>query len=86
MKTKRSSAISAVGVKRETIRTTFMDVLKELTNLTKDDALVLAVFKRIFNSHRVRFTRTLAPVKLVEGKGSTRRARRTGFDRTKVWA
>ena len=30
-----------------------MDVLKELTNLTKDDALVLAVFKRIFNSHRV---------------------------------
>jgi hypothetical protein len=60
-----------------------MDVLKELTNLTKDDALVLAVFKRIFDSHQVRFARTLAPVKLVEGKASARRA---GFDRTKVWA
>jgi len=47
---------------------------------------VLAVFKRIFDSHRVRLARTLAPVKLVEGKGSTRRARRTGFNRTKVWA
>ena len=85
MKAKRSSAISAVGVKRATIRTTLMDVLKELTNLTKDDALVLAVFKRIFDSHRVRLARTLAPVKLVEDKGSTRRARRT-VDRTKVWA
>ena len=85
MKAKRSSAILAVGVKRATIRTTFMDVLKELTSLTKDDALVLAVFKRIFDSHRVRRARTLAPVKLVEGKRSTRRARR-GFGRTKVWA
>ena len=62
-----------------------MDVLKEITKLTKDDALVLAVFKRIFDSHRVRLARTLAPVKLVEDKGSTRRARRT-VDRTKVWA
>jgi hypothetical protein len=61
MKAKRSSAISAVGAKRATIRTTFMDVLKELTKLTKDDALVLAVFKRIFDSHRVRLARTLAP-------------------------
>ncbi len=86
MKAKRSSAISAVGVKRATIRTTLLDVLKELTHLTKDDAVVLAVFKRIFDSHRVRLVRTLAPVKLVEGKGSTRRARRTGFNRTKVWA
>lgn len=86
MKAKRSSAISAVGANRATIRTTFMDVLKELTNLTKDDALVLAVFKRIFASHRVRLARTLAPVKLVEDKGSTRRARRTGFGRTKAWA
>ena len=86
MKAKRSSAISGVGVKRATIRTTLLDVLKELTHLTKDDAVVLAVFKRIFDSHRVRLARTLAPVKLVEGKGSTRRARRTGFNRTKVWA
>ena len=86
MKAKRSSAISAVGVKRATIRTTLLDVLKELTHLTKDDAVVLAVFKRIFDSHRVRLARTLAPVKLVEGKGSTRRARHTGFNRTKVWA
>ena len=60
MKAKRSSAISAVGVKRATIRTTLLDVLKELTHLTKDDAAVLAVFKRIFDSHRVRLARTLA--------------------------
>jgi len=45
MKAKRSSAISAVGVKRATIRTTLLDVLKELTHLTKDDAVVTGGFQ-----------------------------------------
>jgi hypothetical protein len=42
-----------------------MDLLQELTNLTKDDALVLAALKNIFDCHNVRLVRSLAPVRLV---------------------
>jgi len=70
--------------RRRPIRTSLMEVLKELTALTQDDALVLAVFKRIFNSHRVRLARNLAPVKLVASAAPRRR--RSGFAGTKAWA
>jgi hypothetical protein len=42
-----------------------MDLLQELTNLTKDDALVLAALKNIFDCHNVRLVRSSAPVRLV---------------------
>jgi len=42
-----------------------MDLLEELTNLTKDDTLVLAALKNIFNCYNVRSVRSLAPVRLV---------------------
>ena len=42
-----------------------MDLLQELTNLTKDDTLVLAALKSIFNCYNVRLVRSLAPVRLV---------------------
>ena len=42
-----------------------MDLLEELTNLTKDDTLVLAALKKIFNCYNVRSVRSLAPVRLV---------------------
>ena len=42
-----------------------MDLLEELTNLTKDDTLVLAALKNIFDCYNVRLVRSLAPVRLV---------------------
>jgi len=41
-----------------------MDLLQELTNLTKDDALVLAALKNIFDCYNVRLVRSLALVRL----------------------
>ena len=46
------------------IKTTFMELLETLTQLTQDDALVIAAVKSIFQSHRVRLERSLAPVRL----------------------
>ena len=47
------------------IRTTFMELIEELTNLTRDDALVLAVVRNIFGTYRVRLAHTMTPVRLV---------------------
>lgn len=49
------------------IRTTFMDLIQELGQLTKDDGMVVAAVKRVFNSHSVRFAHSLTPVRLVAG-------------------
>lgn len=46
------------------IKTTFMELLETLTQLTQDDAVVIAAVKNIFQSHRVRLERSLAPVRL----------------------
>ncbi|HEY2917617.1 MAG TPA: hypothetical protein VGK77_01350 [Candidatus Binatia bacterium] len=54
-----------VRPKTTVIRTTFMDLLQQLTNLTKDDALVLAMLKNIFDCYDVRLVRSLAPVRLM---------------------
>ena len=47
------------------IRTTFMELLWELSRLTIDDALVLAAVKNIFQTYSVRLAHSLAPVRLV---------------------
>ncbi|HEX2928198.1 MAG TPA: hypothetical protein VHV54_00695 [Candidatus Binatia bacterium] len=52
-------------ITKTSIRTTVLDLLEELTALTKDDTLVIAVMKNIFATHKVRLARTLAPVRLV---------------------
>lgn len=61
------------------IRTTFMDLIRELGQLTKDDGMVVAAVKSVFNSHNVRFAHSLAPVRLVAGgenvKSGARRRR-----------
>jgi hypothetical protein len=49
---------------RTLIRTTVLDLLKELTALTQDDALVMAAMKNIFATRNVRQARTFAPVRL----------------------
>lgn len=62
------------GLKRKIgpIKTTFFELLGELTLLTKDDALVMAVLKQIFASHKVRFGRELAPARLADPRVSYR--------------
>jgi hypothetical protein len=65
---------SAAGPRRVFVKTTVLDLLKELTALTKDDALVLAAMKNIFATRNVRLARTLAPVRLV-GSQALRRHR-----------
>ena len=68
------------------IKTTFMELLDELSSITNDDALVMAAVKSIFNSYKVRFTHTLAPVHLVGGD-DTRELRRANLGRrSSAWA
>jgi hypothetical protein len=86
MKNKRFSARLPGRKDRIAIKTTFLDLLKEITDLTKDDAVVLEVVKRIFNSHRVRLVRTLAPVRLVNGKAARRVMRRNRPSSNTMWA
>lgn len=63
------------------IKTTFMELLDELSSITKDDALVIATVKSIFSSYKVRFTHTLAPVRLVGCDETPRELRRASLGR-----
>jgi hypothetical protein len=65
VKLKPTELTRVLRPKTTSIRTTFMDMLQELTNLTKDDALVLAALKNIFDCYNVKLVRSLAPVRLV---------------------
>jgi hypothetical protein len=47
------------------IRTTIMELLHTLSDLTKDDRIVLSAFKGIFDSCNVRLAYSLVPVRLV---------------------
>lgn len=47
------------------IKTNFMELIQELSNLTDDDNLVVAAVKSILRSYNVRTIRSLAPVRLV---------------------
>ncbi|HSK30593.1 MAG TPA: hypothetical protein VLA17_11575 [Candidatus Limnocylindria bacterium] len=72
MRNKRFSP-HAVGRKSAApIKTTLMDLLREITRVTDDDGQVVAMVKNIFASHKVRLARSLAPVRLVNGKGPRR--------------
>ncbi len=80
---KRRSTHSAGSKAPVPIKTTLMDLLRELTRITDDDRQVMAVVKNIFASHKVRLSRSLAPVRLVNGKSSGR----TGLGRkSAAWA
>ena len=63
------------------IRTTFMELLGELSSITKDDALVMAAIKDIFSSYKVRFTHNFALVQLVLGHERPRDLRRANLGR-----
>jgi hypothetical protein len=72
MKAKRSGKRSVGQRKPAKIRTSLMELMQELTNLTHDDNLVIGTMKSIFGSYKVRLAG--APVALrLEGTASSPR-------------
>jgi len=63
-------------------KTTFLELIQELAKLTKDDNDLVAAVRNIFRQYNVKFTRTLAPVKLV----ATVKPARAGAGRRPSWA
>jgi hypothetical protein len=80
MQQKRINTKTTNHAKAVPIKTSFMELIHELSKLTTDDSLVIGAVKDIFSKYNVVATRTLAPVKLVahprpiRGKFSRRRA------------
>lgn len=66
MKYKRRVSKKSNGGKSLPIQTTIMDILRALSDFTKDDTVVLSAFKSIFDSHNVRLAHSLAPVRLID--------------------
>ena len=86
MKQRNTEAERTGQGKPAPIKTTFFELLEELTRMTKDDALVLAMMKNIFASYQVRFARSLAPVRLVHGDSPAKAARLNLGRRSSAWA
>jgi len=47
------------------IRTSLIELIEELSNLTSNDSLVVAAVRSIFDSHRVRLAGSAVPIRLV---------------------
>ena len=70
MKSKRSNKKGSGPRKRRKIRTSIMELMQEIANLTHDDNLVIGTMKSIFDSYKVRLAG--APVALrLEGADSS---------------
>ena len=64
-----------------------MELLHTLSDLTKDDKIVLSAFKGIFDSYNVRLTNSLVPVRLVGSNAPNRiNTGRTSDKRRSAWA
>lgn len=68
------------------IRTTFMELIEELTKLTRDDALVVAAVRNILGTYRVRFGHTMAPVRLAGAQRPMTRYKHPRGQRLPSWA
>ncbi len=86
MRRKQNGKQAMSREKNGPIRTTFMVLIEELTNLTRDDALVLAVVRSIFGTYRVRLAHTMAPVRLVSAQRSVTRNKNQQGQRLPTWA
>jgi hypothetical protein len=71
MKSRRSKNSSA-SMKRTSVKTSIMELMQELSNLTHDDNLVVSAMKTIFGTYRVRLAGAPVAVRLVEGARSPR--------------
>ena len=87
MQSKKSDNFLKAVVQKTPIKTSFMEILDELTRLTKDDAVVLAAIKAIFSAYRIRLAKSAATVRLVCGHNSLKDSRRNNLRRrSSVWA
>ena len=76
---KRSRATQRKSGREKPIRTSFIELIQELSNLTNDDSLVVAAVKSIFDSYRVRLSRSSAPIRLVGAEIPLRANRRSSW-------
>ena len=86
MRRKQNGKQAMSREKNGPIRTTFMELIEEITNLTRDDALVLAVVRSILGSYRVRLAHTMAPVRLVSAQESMTQNKNRRGQRLPTWA
>ena len=83
----KNRSIQTIAQKKPApIKTTVMELIESLSNLTQDDALVVATMKNIFASYQVRLARTLAPVQLVNGEFAAKAARHHLGKGSSAWA
>lgn len=64
MKSKHKSKKGLAPRKRTKIRTSIMELMQELANLTHDDNLVIAAMKTIFGAYNVRLAGAPVAVRL----------------------
>ena len=83
MKHNRVERRKSAPVKHTAIRTTFMELIQELSNLTSDDSLVVAAVKSIFDTYSVRLSRSPLPVRLVAAGTSIRAHRKSAWGKGK---
>jgi hypothetical protein len=72
MKAKRIGKKSLTPRKRTRIRTSIMELVQELSNLTHDDNLVVGAMKSIFGTYHVRLAGAPVSVRLVGAANSPR--------------
>lgn len=72
MKAKRTSKKGLGPRKHTKIRTTIMELMQEITNLTHDDNLVIGTMKSIFGSYKVRLAGAPVALRLVGAADSPR--------------
>lgn len=86
MKTNRTKSNIVKMSKAGTIKTSLMEILQALTSETKDDSLIVESLGNIFTAYRVRFGRTLAPVRITNGKPALSLRRGNLGRRSAAWA
>lgn len=67
--------------RKEPIKTTFMELIQELSSLTSDDSLVVGAVKRICDTYNVRLSRSLLPVRLVTAGNPIRAHRKSPWEK-----
>ena len=65
MRRKRIMLNKNARPKRTLIKTSILELMQELSRLTRDDSLVIAAVKNIFASYNVRLSQSSARVRLI---------------------
>jgi hypothetical protein len=78
---KHNRVLRRKRAREKPIRTTFMELIQELSSLTSDDSLVVAAVKRILDTYNVRLSRSLLPVRLATTGTPIRAYRKSALDK-----